>query len=149
MQNMSETLETIQTPAGWEKLKIVELSPMRRHEPREMRPLRLESLAKHAREGREYPLAYINASYGFYGRLGEPRRFLMLCSLHRLDKEGFTDGCYSYHAMPLSDGWTFTYIIAYNIEEPARYTKTAKYALQKAAVNDLTPLFNYAKSITI
>lgn len=132
-------------PQGWQPIKVKELNPLRPYKSaRDLAPLVLESSTTHLHEGREYPLALITAHYGF-NRQGQ---FIMVCTLSRLDKEGFSDSFYSYNSRPLEDGWHIRYLIDDTTKEPARYTVKAKSELLTKALKNLAPLYQYAQNLT-
>ena len=132
-------------PAGWHAIESKPFNPLRRREPRELPSYVLNSTEAHIHDGKPYPCAFIHYAFGF-NRQGQ---FVARCSLSRLDKDGFGNGYYSYHSMPLSEGWSFTYLIAPDVKEPARYTVNAKAQLVEIALANIEPLYQYASTIKI
>lgn len=137
-------------PTGWQAPFVKALSPNRPYaSTRDLPDIILNSVESLTYEGREYPLSYINISYDFVTGYSRPSGFYMLCTLHRLDKTGFSGGFYSYQSMPLSDGWIYRYKVPTDEAEPKRYTAKAKATITALALKNLEPAYNYARSILI
>lgn len=137
-------------PDGWQAPFVKALNPNRAYaSTRDLPGIILNSVESFTHEGRAYPIAYIALSYGFASGYNRPTGFYMLCSLHRLDKTGFSGGFYSYQSMPLSDGWRYRYAVPTDEVEPKRYTINARAKITALALKNLEPAYNYARTIQI